>query len=119
MPVRPKRDRRRSAVPEWRDEMDLEIGWLSDRPDEEMRALWDRHGDYILANYPRAGMRPIAWWYFEHEVVWPGQAAEEAQALFEMGEMEAAEIEEVRRDWQGLPEEMAPKFLQESSCPTP
>jgi hypothetical protein len=112
MPVRKRRDRRKSAVPEWRDEMDLEIGWLSDRTDEEMRALWDQHGDYILGNNPRAGMRPIAWWYFEHGIVSPGKPAEEAQALFEMGVMEADEIEQVRRDWRGLPEEMWPAFMR-------
>lgn len=35
MPVRKRKDRRRHAVPDWKTEIDLDIGWLSDRSDDE------------------------------------------------------------------------------------
>ncbi|MCO5156683.1 MAG: hypothetical protein M9945_07985 [Aquamicrobium sp.] len=49
MPVRKRKDRRRHAVPDWKTEIDLDIGWLSDRSDDEMRAAWETYRDYMMA----------------------------------------------------------------------
>src|SRR5690606_24044503 len=58
MPVRKRKDRRRHAVPDWKTEIDLDIGWLSDRSDDEMRAAWETYRDYMMALPRPAGTRP-------------------------------------------------------------
>lgn len=113
MPVRKRKDRRKSATPEWDIEMDLDIGWLSNRTDEEMRAAWEQFRDYMMALPRNAGSRPVAWWRFEKEQD-PPSGPYEAEALFEMGEMDEAEIEAVRRDWSHMPAELRPRFLSVS-----
>lgn len=112
MPVRKRKDRRRSAVPPWAVEMDLDIGWLSDRNDEEIRAAWEQYGAYMLAENAEhhPGQRPYAWWIFDKEVPAP-DIHDQADALFDMGEMDAHEIERVRMTWRGAPPEMLPKFM--------
>ncbi len=113
MPVRRRKDRRKSAVPEWDIELDLSIGWLSDRSDEEMRDAWERFAPWLMGEYARhrPGMRPAAWWRFERELSVPPGIFEEADLLFAMGELDAAEIEAVRHLWRGYPGG-GPKFLE-------
>jgi hypothetical protein len=100
MPVRQRRDRRRNAVPEWQDEMDLDLGWLHPRTDDEMRPLWEQHRDYMMARAIEAtpGTRPHAFWVFDVENV-PASAHDEPDILFAMGEMDEAEIAAVRATW--------------------
>lgn len=115
MPVRRKTDRRRSTVPPWDVELDLSIGWLSDRTDEAMRSEWERYRDYMLeqdAIYHPGG-RPYAWWVFDRDMSAPW-IHDQADALLEMGEMGADEMAAVRKLWAGAPS--APKFMQESTC---
>lgn len=111
MPVRRRKDRRKSAVPPWDMEIDLDIGWLSDRSDDEMRAAWETYRDYMLALPRPAGSRPVAWWVFERNVGAPPSGPAEAQALFEMGELDDDEIAELRRDWSHMPVELRTGFL--------
>lgn len=105
MPVRKRTDRRRSAVPEWRDEMDLDLGWLSNRTDNEMHSLWQLHRDYMMARAKEAtpGTRPHAFWVFDVGSV-PASVHDEADVLFEMGEMDEAEIAAVRAIWGSGPD---------------
>lgn len=111
MPVRRRKDRRKSAIPEWGVEIDLDIGWPSDRTDDAMRAAWETYRDYMMALPRPAGTRPVAWWAFERGVDAPPSGLDEAQALFEMGELDDEEIAELRRDWSDMPVEQRPRFL--------
>ena len=111
MPVRKRKDRRRHAVPDWKTEIDLDIGWLSDRSDDEMRAAWETYRDYMMALPRPAGTRPVAWWVLERDVDAPPSGPAEAQALFEMGELDDDEVAELRRDWSDMPVEQRPRFL--------
>ncbi|RLP22174.1 hypothetical protein [Mesorhizobium sp. YM1C-6-2] len=110
MPVRKRVDRRKAAVPEWDIEMDLEIGWLSDKTDEEMRQAWERYRDYLMALPRAAGSRPVAWWWFERDMNSPS-GRDETDALFEMGELDEDEIAQVRRDWANMPPSLQPRCL--------
>ncbi|OWK18291.1 hypothetical protein AJ88_03620 [Mesorhizobium amorphae CCBAU 01583] len=113
MPVRRKTDRRRSTVPPWDVELDLAIGWLSNRTDECMRSEWERYRDYMLEQnaIDHPGERPYAWWIFDRDMPAPWMRGQ-ADALLEMGEMGADEIAAVRKLWAGAPG--APKFMQEA-----
>lgn len=111
MPVRKRKDRRRHAVPDWKTEIDLDIGWLSDRSDDEMRTAWEAYRDYMMGLPRPAGTRPVAWWAFERNVDAPPSGPAEAQALFEMGELDDEETAELCRDWSGMPAELRPGFL--------
>jgi hypothetical protein len=106
-------------VPDWKDEGDLELGWLSDRTDEEMEVLWQRHRDYLMAQNAEyhPGLRPYAWWIFDACRDAPG-IPEQPDILFAMGAMEEAELAAVRVQWRGH-EGSGPKFLRETPCPTP
>lgn len=105
-----KRRAARTNEPDWRDEMDLDIGWLADRSDEEMRVLWERHRDYMMALDRPAGTRPVAWWVFEKGI--DPQTRDQPGLLFEMGEMDDAEIDAVRRGWVCMPVELRPAFME-------
>lgn len=111
MPVRRKVDRRRSEVPPWDIELDLSIGWISDRDEDEMRDAWERYRDHLLTvsavHHP--GMRPYAWWVFDRDRDPPASVHEEADILFGEGELDRAEIDQLRRIWRGGD---GPRFLK-------
>lgn len=110
-------DRRRSTVPPWDIELDLSIGWLSDRADETVRGEWEQYREYMLEQNDYPGLRPYAWWIFDRDMDAPWMR-NQADALFEMGEMGADEIAAVRKLWAGSRD--APKFMQEAdnACTT-
>ena len=103
MPVRRRKDRRKSAVPPFDIETDLDIGWLSNRTDDEMREAWERYGDHMVERAREAtpGMRPVAWWRFEYDRDPPRSVHDEADSLYEMGELDHAEIAAIRQQWRG------------------
>lgn len=115
MPVRKRVDRRKSAIPPWDMEIDLDIGWLSDRTDEEMREAWERYGQYMVdrARYETPGMRPVAWWTFDRDRD-PPDVRDEADTLFKMGELDELEIAAIRSLWRGN-EHSAPAFLADTA----
>jgi hypothetical protein len=112
MPVRKRVDRRKSAVPPFDVELDLDIGWLSNRTEDEMREAWQQYRGHIMAQNAQyhPGLRPYAWWIFDAGREAP-DTRDQADVLFEMDELDDAEIVAIQKEWRGHPG--GPKFLQD------
>jgi hypothetical protein len=56
---------------------------------------WQRHHETMMRNqYP--GSRPEEWWAYERQMAEPEH---QAAALYAMGELAGAELDQVMRDW--------------------
>jgi hypothetical protein len=69
-----------------------------DRPISRER--WERHRERMLAD-THPGHRPEEWWLYDRQELRPPKSGEETIALYERGELSAAEIAALTPMWRG------------------
>jgi len=75
--------------------------WQHFRDDEDRRQHWFAYKAEMLESFGNGGKRPWAWWRFEaNRDAYPRDACSEADALYRMNVLSAAERELVERGWE-------------------
>jgi hypothetical protein len=101
MPVKARHPKARRTALSWEQRMDLVLGpderWPAFEDDADRRAWWSIHGETITARL-NPGHRPSAWWTYDSAEE-RDPTVTEAQQLWRMGELSAAEVGELMPFW--------------------
>ena len=66
--------------------------------DDEARASWQRHAPRLMELFATRGRRPMAWWWFDAPIPYPGYDLERS-ILYEAGLLGEQERESLISEW--------------------